>query len=283
MPCFEKMKRWLRAHRPQMSPTRSIALVFAAIILVGAVLLNLPVASRSGVSCGFRPALFTATSATCVTGLVLYDTWTQWSGFGQIVILCMIELGGLGFISAAAVVIFMLRKKVGLRQRMLMAQAFSVNDMEGVVRLQKHVLQGSLGIQLAGTLILFVRFLPEFGVKQALYWSVFHAVSAFCNAGFDIWGSVAPGMSIGVFQGDFVIYTTIMLLIVLGGLGFFVWEEVVQLRSWKKFSVYTKLVLLTSLVLILGGALAIGLLEWDNPGTLGPMAWPRQLMEALFQ
>ncbi len=283
MPCFENVRRRFQNHKAPMSPTRSIALVFAAIILVGAVLLNLPAASRSGVSCGFRPALFTATSATCVTGLVLYDTWSQWSGFGQIVILCMIELGGLGFISAAAVVIFMLRKKVGLRQRMLMAQAFSVSDMEGVVRLQKHVLQGSLGIQLAGALILFVRFLPEYGAKQALYWSVFHAISAFCNAGFDIWGSIAPGMSIGVFQGDFVIYTTIMLLIILGGLGFFVWEEVVQLHSWKKFSVYTKLVLLTSLVLILGGALCIAVLEWDNPGTLGPMAWPRKIMEALFQ
>ena len=150
------------------NPTKTIALVFAAIILLGALLLTLPVSSRSGVSCGFRPALFTATSATCVTGLVLYDTWTQWSGFGQAVIISLIEIGGLGFMSAASSVVFLFHKRVGLKQRMVMAQALSLTDMEGVVKLQKLVILGSLSVQGMGALILMLRFLPEYGFATAL-------------------------------------------------------------------------------------------------------------------
>ena len=152
-----------RQRRNRLSPAQVIAVAFALIILVGSVLLSLPAASRSGVSCGFRPALFTATSATCVTGLVLYDTYTQWSTFGQIVILGLIEIGGLGFLSAASVAVFLLRRKVGLRQRMLMAQALSVDEMDGVVRLQKWVLCGSLSVQFVGAAVLFLRFLPHGG------------------------------------------------------------------------------------------------------------------------
>ena len=269
--------------RKSVSPTRIIALIFAALILVGAVLLTLPVASRSGASCGFLPALFTATSATCVTGLVMFDTWTQWSGFGQIVIISLIEIGGLGFMSAASVVVFMLRRKVGLRQRMLMAQALSVDDMQSVVKLQKWVLLGSLSIQLVGALVLFFHFLPQYGLRQAAVWGVFHSVSAFCNAGFDIFGSVAPGQSVAYFQSDPVVCITLMLLVILGGLGFFVWEEVVRLHSFKKFSVYTKLVLLTTVSLIVVGAAVIMLLEWNNPLTLGAMSTGDKILNSFFQ
>lgn len=278
-----KRPRKAKVKIAKLSPTRIIAVTFAAIILVGTLLLMLPIASRSGVSCGFRPALFTATSATCVTGLILFDTWTQWSGFGQAVILCMIELGGLGFMSAASLVIFALRRKVGLRQRMLIAQALSVNEMEGVVRLQKWVLLGSLTIQLTGMLILFFRFLPEYGWQQAAKWGVFHAVSGFCNAGFDIVGNVAPGASMIYFQDDPVVLITLMALVVIGGLGFFVWEEVATVRSFKKFSVYTKLVLLMTTVLIVGGAVLVAVLEWNNPATLGAMDTPAKILNAFFQ
>ncbi len=274
---------WLRHRHARLSATRIIALVFAGIILLGACLLTLPVASRDGVSCGFHPALFTATSATCVTGLVLYDTWTQWSAFGQAVILCLIELGGLGFMSAASLVIFFLRKKVGLKQRMVMAQALSLDDMEGVVRLQRWVLIGSVSIQLTGAVILFLRFLPDYGLKRALWWGIFHSVSAFCNAGFDVFGSLNPGASVITFHSDPVVLITLMALIVVGGLGFFVWEEVARVHSWRKFSVYTRLVLLTSLVLILGGAALFCLLEWNNPATLGPMSVPDKILNGFFQ
>lgn len=274
---------WAKRKRWNFAPTKIIALSFLLIILAGALLLTLPAASRSGVSCGFRPALFTATSATCVTGLVLFDTWTQWSGFGQAVILCLIETGGLGFMSAASFVIFILRRKIGLRQRMVIAQALSLNEMEGVVRLQKWVLGGSLSIQLAGALILFARFLPEYGPRRAVIWGIFHAVSAFCNAGFDIFGSITPGQSMIPFQTDPVVCFTIMALIILGGLGFFVWEEVVRVHNFRKFSVYTKLVLLTSLVLILGGTALLCGLEWNNPATLGGMTVPQKLLAGCFQ
>ena len=157
----------LSASSNRLSTTRIIALCFAGIILTGALLLTLPVASRSGESCGFLTALFTATSATCVTGLILVDTFVQWSGFGQLVIL---------------------------------SQAMSLNDVEGVVRLQKHVLVGTFSLEGLGALILFFRFLPGYGPWNALKWGVFHSVSAFCNAGFDILGVLKPGSSLMLFQ-----------------------------------------------------------------------------------
>lgn len=273
----------ISVRKTKLSPTQIIPLVFLGIILLGTVLLALPVASRNGQSCGILPALFTATSATCVTGLSLFDTYTQWSGFGQAVILCMIEVGGLGFMSAASLIVFLLKKKVGLRQRMLIAQALSLNEMEGVVRLQKWVLGGSLLIQSIGILILTLRFLPEYGLRQSVIWGVFHSVSAFCNAGFDIFGSVQPGASVSLFAGDPVVCITLMALVVIGGLGFFVWEEVITVRKFKKFSVYTKLVLMTTGVLLVGFALVYLILEWDNPNTIGNMPVWQKIMNAMFQ
>lgn len=267
----------------RLEPTQTIALVFAGLILLGTVLLSLPAASRDGVSAGFLPALFTATSATCVTGLVMFDTFSQWSGLGQTVIICLIEIGGLGFMSAASLVIFLLRKKVGLRQRMVMAQALSVNDMASVVRLQKVVLRGSLLIQLTGALILTLHFWPQYGLKQAAIWGVFHSISAFCNAGFDVFGSMQPGSSLMLFQSDPVVLLTLGALVVVGGLGFFVWEEVVRIRKWKQLSVYTKLVLLMSAMLLVGGMIGICLLEWNNPATLGNMPWYDKLLGGFFQ
>ena len=274
---------WMK--RGKLRATQIIALVFACIILAGTLLLSLPIASRNGTSAGFLPSLFTATSATCVTGLVLFDTWSQWSGFGfgQGVILCLIEIGGLGFMSAASLVIFILRKKIGLRQRMVIAQALSLDDMEDVVRLQKWVILGSLAVQVAGALILTLRFLPGYGIKRALIWGVFHAVSAFCNAGFDILGAIEPGASISVFNHDPVICITLMVLVVVGGLGFFVWEEVATCRSFKKYSVYTKLVLIATGVLTVAGAVLFLWMEWNNPETLGVMNTPQKILNAFFQ
>ena len=272
-----------RLRRSPVSATKVIAITFALIILAGALLLSLPAASRDGVSCGFRPALFTATSATCVTGLVLYDTWTQWSGFGQIVIITLIQVGGLGFMSAATLVVFLLRRKVGLKQRLVIAQALSVNDMDSVVKLQKTVLVGSFSIEAIGALILTLRFWPEYGFVTALKWGCFHAVSAFCNAGFDIFGCITPGASLMEFNSDPVVLLTLGALITVGGLGFLVWEEIASRRSFRKCTVYTRLVLLTTLALILVGWVLTCALEWNNPGTLGPMSVPEKLLNGLFQ
>lgn len=271
------------AGRLGLRTTQIIALVFAAMILLGTALLMLPAASRSGTSCGFFPAIFTATSATCVTGLVLFDTWSQWSGFGQTVILLLIEVGGLGFMSAASLVIFLLRRKVGLKQRMVMAQALSLTEMQGVVRLQRIVVFGSLSVQLLGALILTLRFLPEYGLQRAVVWGVFHGISAFCNAGFDIFGALEPGQSLLLFNDDPVVLLTLMALILIGGLGFFVWEELARVRSFRKYSVYTKLVLIATGAITLVGAALVLLLEWNNPDTLGAMPVWQKLLNAFFQ
>ena len=274
---------WMRKRPKSLSATKIIALVFAAIILLGTCLLSLPAASRDGISCGFRPALFTATSATCVTGLVLYDTWSQWSGFGQVVIITLIQIGGLGFMSAATMFVFFLRKRIGLKQRLVMAQALSLNDMDGVVRLQKMVLTGSFSIEAIGALILTLRFWPEYGFLTALKWGVFHSISAFCNAGFDIFGCITPGASLMEFNSDPVVLLTLGALVVVGGLGFLVWEEIASRKKFREYSVYTKLVLLTSLGLVLAGCVLTCMLEWNNPGTLGGMRVADKLLNGLFQ
>lgn len=278
---------WKEIHKVRwkkgFSPAQSIAIAFAVIILIGTVLLSLPVSSRTGESHSVLDALFTATSATCVTGLVPGDTYTMWSDFGQTVILILIELGGLGFMSVASLVILLLRKKAGLKQRLLMAQALSLDDMQSVWKLQKWVLAGSLLIQLTGAGILFLRFLPAYGVGTALKWGIFHSVSAFCNAGFDIFGQLQPGASLIPFQKDPVVLLTLAALIILGGLGFFVWEEVMRLRRFKKFSVYTKLVLLTTGFLVIGGTVFVLAFEWNNPNTLGPMGIGEKLLNGFFQ
>ena len=272
-----------RSKTGQINPTRIIALSFAGIILLGTLLLMLPVSSRSGTSCPPLTALFTATSATCVTGLVMADTWSHWSAFGQVVIILLIEIGGLGFMSAASAVIFLFRRKIGLRQRMIMAQAISVDDMQSVVKLQKWVILGSLLIQACGALILFCRFLPEHGPARAAAWGAFHAISAFCNAGFDIFGSIGPGQSVAMFNGDPVVLLTLSGLVILGGLGFLVWEEVIRVKRFRKFSVYTKLVLIGTSVLLISAMALFLLIEWKNPETLGKMPWWQKLLNSFFQ
>ena len=266
-----------------MSATKLIAVIFAVIILCGTGLLMLPQASRDGRSCSFLNALFTATSATCVTGLTPFDTYTQWSTFGQWVLLGLIEIGGLGFMSAATLVIFILRKKIGLKQRLVMAQALSLNELDGVVKLQRTVLVGSLAMETLGALVLTLRFWPEYGFRHALRWGVFHSVSAFCNAGFDIFGELAPGSSLQLFREDPVVLLTLAALIVVGGLGFLVWEELAEKRSFQKLSVYSKLVLSATGILLLCGWVLTCLLEWNNPETLGSLDAGGKLLGGFFQ
>ena len=268
----------------RMSPARYITLVFVGMILVGAAVLSLPIASRSGSSCGFLTALFTATSATCVTGLSLVDTYTQWTAFGQAVILLLIQVGGLGFMTIVSIFFFMLHARLGIKKRKIIQQAFGLNDMQGVVRLVRHVLRGTAFFEVCGAIILTVRFWQDFPLKNAIWMGVFHSVSAFCNAGFDILGRITPGASLSAYVADPVINVTIMALIVIGGIGFFVWEDLYH--NWRRpsrLSIYTRLVLLITALLIVGGAGLIALTEWNNPGTLGPMPVGQKLLAALFQ
>lgn len=272
-----------RPKRTRIRREQYIVLAFASVILLGSVLLSLPAASRSGESSGFLTALFTATSATCVTGLSLADTYVQWSGFGQAVILVMIQIGGLGFMSVVSVFFFLLHRKIGLQQRLMMAQGFGLNDVDGVVHLVRDVLRRTIIFEAAGALILTVRFMGEFGLWQSVKWGVFHAVSAFCNAGFDIFGKLDPGSSLAVFVDDWVVNAVIMALIVIGGLGFYVWADIARKWNWKKLTVHTKLVLCISAALLLGGALLFALLEWNNPETIGGFSTGDKLLASMFQ
>lgn len=274
---------WMKKRPKALSATKIIAIVFAAIILCGTLLLMLPISSRDGSACDFLPALFTATSATCVTGLVMFDTFTQWSGFGQVVIITLIQIGGLGFMSAATLFVFFLRKRIGLKQRLVMAQALSVSDMDGVVKLQKTVLWGSFAIEATGALILTLYFWPRFGFGTALKWGVFHSISAFCNAGFDIFGCITPGASLMEWNSDPVVLLTLGALVIIGGLGFLVWEDVAEKCRFSQLSVYTKLVLITTGVLLAAGWLLTCLLEWNNPQTLGAMEIEDKLLNGFFQ
>ena len=279
-----KLMAWAMKRRGRaLSPTKIIAVTFLILILTGAFLLTLPAATRDGQGCDFLRALFTATSATCVTGLTPFDTYTQWSGFGQGVLLCLIEVGGLGFMSMATLFVFLLRKRIGLKQRMVMAQALSLNDMEGVVRLQRTVIFGSLSVEALGAAILAAYFTPRFGFWKALWLGVFHSVSAFCNAGFDVFGFLEPGASLMTFQNDPLVLLTLGALVVIGGLGFLVWEELAERKPFGRMSVYTRLVLSTTAALLLAGWVLTCLLEWNNPDTLGNMPVWEKLLNGFFQ
>jgi trk system potassium uptake protein TrkH len=256
---------------------------FLAVICLGTLLLALPVSSRNGVSCGALTALFTATSATCVTGLSLVDTYTQWSAFGQVVLLGLIQVGGLGYMTVVSVFYFLLRRRIGLRQRLTMQQALALGELDGVTRLVKLMLAGTFLVEGIGAVLLTMRFSMLYPFKKALWMGVFHAISAYCNAGFDILGFLAPGTSIMAFSTDVVVNLTLIGLIAIGGLGFFVWNDLLLYRKRKKLQVHTRLVLWMTGLLLIGGAALLAALEWNNPETLGALTAPQKVLAALFQ
>ncbi len=260
-----------------------IVFAFLGIILFGTLLLCLPVSSRSGNSCGFITALFTATSSTCVTGLVLADTWSQWSGFGQVVLLCLIETGGLGFMSIASITFFAFKKRISMNERAVIAMAVGADDQSEAVRIQKKMLAFSLSAEGLGALALTLRFSEEYGILKALRLGIFHSVSAFCNAGFDILGFKSAGASVQIYGTDTAVVFILSFLIVFGGLGFIVWDEIFHIKSPKKWSVYTKLVIITTSVLLISGTFFICVTEWNNPLTLGEMTVFEKIKAGFFQ
>ncbi len=278
---------WLRnvfIRNRSLNATRIVAGSFAAIILIGALLLTLPIASRDGQSAGFFTALFTATSSTCVTGLILVDTWVQWSFFGQLVILAMIQLGGLGFMTVISLLSFALRRRIGLSERLIMVSTLNLNDLDGVVRTVRHALMGTFLMEGAGAVLLSIAFVPHFGLLGGIWRGIFHAISAFCNAGFDLLGGrFGAFSSLAGLQDNPLVLGTIGVLIVIGGLGFFVWEDIWEKRCWRKLSVYSKMVLIVTGALLLGGTLFFLAEEWANPATLGSMTLGEKIGNAAFQ
>ncbi|MCF8019563.1 MAG: TrkH family potassium uptake protein [Vallitaleaceae bacterium] len=273
-----------------LKPTQVLVLGFFIVIMLGAILLSLPISSVSGESTGLIDALFTSTSAVCVTGLVVVNTSVHWSPFGKVIILMLIQVGGLGFMTIASTIFMILGRKISLRDRMMIQESLNQNTLSGMVRLTKNIIIGTLIIETIGALLLSLKFIPEFGGK-GIFYSIFHAVSAFCNAGFDIIGD----NSLTPYVGSVTVNFTIMSLIIIGGLGFTVWMDVLKvtkselrkglrLKRWfRHLRLHTKLVLVISTSLIVVGFLFFFFLEGFNDATLGTLPLKEKLLGAMFQ
>lgn len=267
--------------RRRLTQTQFIAYGFMAIILIGTVLLMLPVSSRDGQAGSFINCLFTATSASCVTGLVVYDTWSHWTLFGQLVILVMLQVGGLGFISIGVFLSIVLRRRIGLKERGLMQESVNTLQIGGVVKLAKKMVVGTLFFESIGALILAIRFIPELGVARGIFYGIFHAVSAFCNGGFDLMGWQGEYSSLVNYYNDWTVNLVVMALIVIGGLGFVVWDDLSRNRLHvKRYMLHTKLVLLSTAVLVFGGAVLFYFFERQN--LLVGMDASGQVLTSLF-
>ena len=256
-----------------------LALGFAIVILIGTGLLLLPISSNHT---DFLDALFTATSATCVTGLVVYDTATHWTLFGQIVILILIQIGGLGFITIGVFLATYLKKKISLRQRGLIEESVSSLKLAGGVKLVKHIIKGTFLFESIGAIILSLVFIEDFGLLKGIYLGIFHSISAFCNAGFDLLGVIEPYGSLVPYASNIVVNITIMVLIVIGGLGFIVWQDLYEKKlHFRNYLLQTKIVLVTSFIFIFGGAFLFYIFEYNH--TLASFSNEEAILASFFQ
>lgn len=262
----------------KLAPTKIIVLSFIVIILIGTLLLSLPVSSNNGRSAGLFVSLFTASSATCVTGFVVVDTLTQWSVFGQIVILILIQIGGLGFITFATFFSVLLGRKVGLKGMLLAQESLNHFSFEGILKLVRRVVTTALSIELIGALLLSMSFVPKFGAR-GLYLGLFHSITAFCNAGFDIMGNHSS--FIGYHKDPIVIYT-IAGLVITGGLGFIVWKDLFEFARTRTLLLHTKVVLTISAFLIVFGAVFFFIFEAGNPATMGNLTLLEKINSSVF-
>jgi len=268
---------WAVLHKRKLSSSQIILFGFAGVILVGTLLLLLPFATNSGQSASFWDALFTSTSAVCVTGLIVLDTATYWSGFGQTVILLLIQIGGMGVITVAAAITMASGKKISLMQRSTMQDAISAPQVGGIVRFTGFILKGIFLFELLGALVLMTVFIPEYGVK-GIWLAVFHSISAFCNAGFDLMGTKSPYSSLTSYAAHPVMNITIMLLIVIGGIGFLTWQDIRQNGFHiRRYRMQSKVILSTTGILLLMPALYFFFFEFSAE----PMG--RRVFLSLFQ
>lgn len=268
----------------KMQPAQIMVMGFAITILIGGILLNLPIATKSGESIGFLNALFTSTSAVCVTGLIMVDTATYWNGFGQMVIILLIQIGGLGFMTITTLFALITKKKIYLRERILIQESLNQFDLSGLVKLTRYVLLMTFTIEGIGALMLSTVFIPQFGILKGIWYSIFHAISAFCNAGFDLMGPVSGQFtSLTYYVNNFTISVTISLLIIFGGLGFPVILDIIRKKRFSKLNLHSKIVIFTTLVLILGGMISILFLEYNNPKTLANLGFGGKILAAFFQ
>lgn len=265
----------------KLSTLQVLVIGFACLILVGGGLLSLPFTNRSGQGIPFINGLFTATSATCVTGLVVYDTYTQFNFLGQAIILLLIQIGGLGFMFVAIMFSMFFGRRIGLRQRSILMESVSALKIGGIVRLTKKAFVITVALELTGAVVLATRFVPEFGLWSGIWCGIFHSVSAFCNAGFDILGRIGPFSSLTHYINDAVVSMTIMVLVIIGGLGFFVWDDITE-KKWHvtKYHLHSKIMISGTLVLIIGGAVLFYFLEADH--TFKDMWTGERILQSFF-
>lgn len=267
----------------QLTPAKVLSYGFAIIIILGAFLLSLPMASADGKPLGLVDAFFTATSATCVTGLVVVDTGTHFSLFGQLVILALTQIGGLGFMAIGTLIALAFNRRISLRDRLVLQEAMNYNSMEGLVTLIRRVIVYAVVIEGVGALLLFARWAFDMPWHQALYYGIFHSISIFNNAGFDLFGPLhGKYSSLAAYAGDPFVNIVVMILILLGGIGFIVISDLLQYPWTKKLSLHSKVVLSVSGFLVAGGALLMLLLEISNPATLQPTGWGERIMSSFF-
>jgi len=272
---------WSIDMQRETNPWRFIVLSFLLIILVGTIFLMLPVSSQSGKFTDPITALFTATSATCVTGLVVVDTGTYWSLFGQIVILLLIQLGGISYMTLLSFLALLLRRQVVLHERIILQETLNSWSIRGVMKLARVVLYTVVFFEGLGALLLFFVFIRDYPFITALKFSIFHSISAFCNAGFDLLGGFR---SLTGYADNLLLVFTITSLIIFGGMGFVVIYDLrSNLFNWKKITIHSKIAILTTIILIILGTLIIGLLEWRNPGTMGPLSIRGKILSSYFQ
>lgn len=269
-----------KVNQIQLNPAQILVLGFATIILIGGILLSLPFVTQTGEATGFLKGLFTATSAVCVTGLVVVDTGTHWNMAGQVIILVLIQIGGLGIMTMATSIALIVGRKITLKSRLIMQEALNSFTIQGVVRLTKYIILTTFFIEAVGAFFLTMNFMDQFETKKAIFYGIFHSVSAFCNAGFDIIGdgrSLTPYVNMQAFN------VIIMSLIILGGLGFTVIMEIVRVRSYKKLSIHSKLVVVMTVALIVIGFVFFFIVEFNNPNTLEPLSLKDKATAAMFQ
>lgn len=272
---FKQATRWLSA-----SPPRTLLLGFAFVILTGAFLLNLPAATVSGQSMPFIDALFTSTSAACVTGLVVVDTGTYFSTFGHWVILFLVQVGGIGFMTMATLFALILRRRISLKERLILQESLNQGSIEGLVRLVRKVIFYALALEAVGSFLYTLRFMVDMDFGKALYHGVFHAISIFNNAGFDLMGDFR---SLTGYSTDLYMNTVSMVLIILGGFGFIVLADLFEFRGKRKISLHTKVVLTVSAALVLIGTFIIFIFEFTNPNSIGNSSFGQKALVSLFQ
>ena len=270
-------KGWLAGS----SATQTICGSFLLVIAVGTLLLTLPISSRMG-RLGVIDAMFTATSATCVTGLVVRDTWSQFSLFGQVVILMLIQVGGLGLVTLTSFFALAARRRMGFRDLRLLGESVSADGLSKATEVLKIVIKLAAAFEAVGIVLLLFAFVPQFGA-EGVWVSVFTAISAFCNAGFDLFGRFGAYSSLVPYVNNYYVQAVIMFMIMAGGLGFMVWVELAEYRKKRRLSLHAKVVLQFSVIFSVGGAVLQALLEWSNPRTMGGLSVPGKIMAALFQ